>query len=190
MRNHHDVHLFNQSRDFVSSCAAALMHSPSKQFLVLLTKNAANPFPKFSIFLFLGFVSAPRSEVYRQSLQPWMACGSVKAGCLLPIYLGPRRRPNPKKQKRPTPYGIGFQKFSLKQPAMPLEPQKVTWAPYDHFRLLTQLNGQHAHHDTGTAPWVMTVGSRCLLLVPQAVYRIPNFRFLANIFLWKLYNKY
>ena len=37
---------------------------------------------------------------------------------------------------------------------MPLEPQKVTWAPYDHFRLPTHINGRHAHHDAGTAPWV------------------------------------
>ena len=65
---------------------------------------------------------------------------------------------------------------------MPLEPQKVTWAPYDHFRLLTQINGQHAHHDTGTAPWVMTVGSRCVKPEPQAVFSIPILRASSNNF--------
>jgi hypothetical protein len=190
MRIHHDVHVFNQSRYFVSSCAAALMHSPSTQFLVLLTKTAAHPFPKFSIFFIPRFcVRAEVRGILAAGILPlqFRTPSMAEVIAYIPQTSAP---PQSQEKKKPTPYGIGFKKFSLKQPAMPLEPQKVTWAPYDHFRLLTQLNGQHAHHDTGTAPWVMTVGSRCLLLVPQAVYRIPNFQFLANIFLWKLYNKY
>lgn len=56
---------------------------------------------------------------------------------------------------------------------MTLEPQKFTWAPYAHFRLPTR--GRHAHHETGTAPWVNDCRVQmCRLLVPQAEISIAT----------------
>jgi hypothetical protein len=54
-----------------------------------------------------------------------------------------------------------------------LEPQKFMWAPYAHFRLPTL--GRHAHHETGTAPWVNDCRVQMFkLLVPQAEISIAT----------------
>ena len=62
---------------------------------------------------------------------------------------------------------------------MTLEPQKFTWAPYAHFRLPTR--GRHAHHETGTAPWVNDCRVQmCIWLDSQAVYHFTNFGILPQ----------
>lgn len=74
-----------------------------------------------------------------------------------------------------------------------LEPQKFTWAPYAHFRLPTR--GRHAHHETGTAPWVNDCRVQMfIVLVPQAEISIAiqtarekRFFYVRNVKIFLIY---